>query len=210
MIDIYIGYGDSGFGGYFIVGNTQNSTTTVEGQTELSLDTFLVAELHTDNSKTMQSATAGRFTASSNKNGTSRALELNAYGGKENYAVDAENGDIQAQNGDFIAEKGAFLGVHRGNVRKITSSTTLLATDSTIICNNTASDIVITLPSDLAIGTFFRIIKKGKTVTFRSGSKNISLVNNNDLLSEVASKTAREWINCLWDGDCWNVEMSRS
>lgn len=207
---IYIGYGDSGFGGYFIVGNTQNSTTTVEGQTELSLDTFLVAELHTDNSKTMQSATAGRFTASSNKNGTSRALELNAYGGKENYAVDAENGDIQAQNGDFIAEKGAFLGVHRGNVRKITSSTTLLATDSTIICNNTASDIVITLPSDLAIGTFFRIIKKGKTVTFRSGSKNISLVNNNDLLSEVASKTAREWINCLWDGDCWNVEMSRS
>ena len=130
-------------------------------------------------------------------------MKVSATGGKNNYAVDAENGDIRVQ-------KGAFLGVHRGNVRKITSNATLLATDSTIICNNTASDIVITLPSDLAIGTFFRIIKKGKTVTFRSASKNISLVDNRDLLSEVPSTTAREWIHCLWDGDSWLVEMSRS
>lgn len=130
-------------------------------------------------------------------------MKVSATGGKNNYAVDAANGDIRVQ-------KGAFIGVHRGNVRKITSSETLLATDSTIICNNTASDIVITLPSDLAIGTFFRIIKKGKTVTFRSASKNISLVDNRDLLSEVSSTTAREWIHCLWDGDSWLVEMSRS
>lgn len=130
-------------------------------------------------------------------------MKVSATGGKNNYAVDAENGDIRVQ-------KGAFLGVHRGNVRKITSNATLLATDSTIICNNTASDIIVTLPSDLAIGTFFRIIKKGKTVTFRSASKNISLVDNRDLLSEVSSTTAREWIHCLWDGDSWLVEMSRS
>lgn len=130
-------------------------------------------------------------------------MKVSATGGKNNYAVDAENGDIRVQ-------KGAFLGVHRGNVRKITSNATLLATDSTIICNNTASDIIVTLPSDLAIGTFFRIIKKGKTVTFRSASKNISLVDNRDLLSKVSSTTAREWIHCLWDGDSWLVEMSRS
>lgn len=130
-------------------------------------------------------------------------MKVSATGGKNNYAVDAENGDIRVQ-------KGAFIGVHRGNVRKVTSSTTLLASDSTIICNNTASDIVVTLPSDLAIGTFFRIIKKGKTVTLRSASKNISLVDNRDLLSEVSSTTAREWIHCLWDGDSWLVEMSRS
>ena len=215
---IYIGYGDSGFGGYFVAGNTINSTTTVGGQTELSLGTFLVVELHTDNSKTMQSATAGRFTASSNENGTARALELNAYGGKENYAVDAGNGDIQAQNGDFraqngdfIAEKGAFIGVHRGNVTKIYNSDyTLKKTDSTIICNNTTKDISIYLPSDAVVGTFYRIIKKGKTVTLISSNKNIGVVNNIDLKSSVSSGTAREWINCLWDGDCWNVEMSRS
>ena len=215
---IYIGYGDSGFGGYFVAGNTINSTTTVGGQTELSLGTFLVVELHTDNSKTMQSATAGRFTASSNENGTARALELNAYGGKENYAVYAGNGDIQAQNGDFraqngdfISEKGAFIGVHRGNVTKIYNSDyTLKKTDSTIICNNTTKDISIYLPSDAVVGTIYRIIKKGKTVTLQSANKNIGVVNNIDLKSSISSGTAREWINCLWDGDCWNVEMSRS
>lgn len=130
-------------------------------------------------------------------------MKVSATGGKNNYAVDAENGDIRVQ-------KGAFLGVHRGNVRKITSNATLLATDSTIICNNTASDIIVTLPSDLAIGTFFRIIKKGKTVTLRSANKNIAVVNNIDLMSSVSSKTARECINCFWDGDCWLVEMSCS
>lgn len=130
-------------------------------------------------------------------------MKVSATGGKNNYAVDAENGDIRVQ-------KGAFIGVHRGNVRKVTSSTTLLATDSTIICNNTASDIIVTLPSDLAIGTFFRIIKKGKTVTLQSANKNIAVVNNIDLMSSVSSKTAREWINCFWDGDCWLVEMSCS
>lgn len=208
---IYVGYGDSGFGGYFVVGNTINSTTTVGGQTELSLGTFLGVELHTDNSKTMQSATAGRFTASSNENGTARALELNAYGGKENYAVDAGNGDIRVQNGDFRAENGAFIGVHRGNVTKIYNSDyTLKKTDSTIVCNNTTKDISIYLPSDAVVGTIYRIIKKGKTVTLQSANKNIGVVNNIDLKSSVSSGTAREWINCLWDGDCWNVEMSRS
>lgn len=208
---IYVGYGDSGFGGYFVAGNTINSTTTLDGQTELSLDTFLVVELHTDNSKTMQSATAGRFTASSNENGRARALELNAYGGMENYAVDAGSGDIRVQNGNFRAENGAFIGVHRGNVTKIYNSDyTLKKTDSTIICNNTTKDISIYLPSDAVVGTIYRIIKKGKTVTLQSANKNIGVVNNIDLKSSVSSGTAREWINCLWDGDCWNVEMSRS
>lgn len=207
---IYVGYGDSVFGGYFVVGNTINSTTTVDGQTELSLNTFLVVELHTDNSKTMQSATAGRFTASSNENGRARALELNAYGGMENYAVDAGSGDIRVQNGDFRAENGAFIGVHRGNVTKIFDDYTLKKTDSTIICNNTTKDISIYLPSDAVVGTFYRIIKNGKTVTLQSENKNIGVVNNIDLKSSVSSGTAREWINCLFDGDCWNVEMSRS
>lgn len=206
---IYVGYGDSGFGGYFVVGNTINSTTTVDGQTELSLNTFLVVELHTDNSKTMQSATAGRFTASSNENGRARALELNAYGGMENYAVDAGSGDIRVQNGDFRAENGAFIGVHRGNVTKIYNSDyTLKKTDSTIICINKNKGITINLPSDAEPGTFYRIIKRGQTVTFKSNTMNISFVSYGDVVSSVSSGKEREWINCFWDGEYWYVEMS--
>nr|DAF11121.1 MAG TPA: hypothetical protein [Bacteriophage sp.] len=131
-------------------------------------------------------------------------MKVSATGGKNNYAV-------YASNGDFIAQNGAFVGVHRDNVTKIDNSDyTLKKTDSTIVCNNTTKDISIYLPSDAVVGTFYRIIKKGKTVTLQSANKNIGVVNNIDLKSSVSSGTAREWINCLWDGDCWNVEMSRS
>lgn len=130
-------------------------------------------------------------------------MKVSATGGKNNYAV-------YASNGDFIAQNGAFVGVHRDNVTKISSDYTLKKTDSTIVCNNTTKDISIYLPSDAVVGTFYRIIKKGKTVTLQSANKNIGVVNNIDLKSSVSSGTAREWINCLWDGDCWNVEMSRS
>jgi hypothetical protein len=215
---LYVGYGDSGFGGVFIAGYSQSQTSTLGGQTEFNLGAFLTVRSHTDNSATMQSSTAGRFTASSNKDGIATVLEANAYGGKENYAVDAlngdirvQNGDIRAESGDFIADKGTFVGVHRGNVKKTGNSNyTLKKTDSTIVCNNTAKDISITMPSDAVAGTFYRIIKRGKTVTFQSSKKDISLVNNIDLLSSVSSGTAREWINCLWDGECWLMEMSRS
>lgn len=131
-------------------------------------------------------------------------MKVSATGGNNNYAVYAENGDFRAEN-------GAFIGVHRGDVTKIYNSDyTLKKTDSTIVCNNTANDISIYLPSDAVVGTFYRIIKKGKTVTLISSNKNIGVVNNIDLKSSVSSGTAREWINCLWDGDCWNIEMSRS
>lgn len=205
---LYVGYGDSGFGGVFIVGYSQNQTSTVEGQTEFSVGAFLTVESHTDNSATMQSSTAGRFTASSNKDGRARALELNAYGGMENYAVDVSNGDIRVQNGDFRAENGAFIGVHRGNVTKIDSDYTLKKTDSTIICINKNKGITINLPSDAEPGTFYRIIKRGQTVTFKSYTMNISFVSYGDVVSSVSSGKEREWINCFWDGEYWYVEMS--
>lgn len=205
---LYVGYGDSGFGGVFIAGYSQNQTSTVEGQTEFSVGAFLTVESHTDNSATMQSSTAGRFTASSNKDGRARALELNAYGGMENYAVDVSNGDIIVQNGDFRAVNGAFIGVHRGNVTKIDSDYTLKKTDSTIICINKNKGITINLPSDAEPGTFYRIIKRGQTVTFKSYTMNISFVSYGDVVSSVSSGKEREWINCFWDGEYWYVEMS--
>lgn len=213
---IYVGYGDSGFGGVFCAGNKQNTTTSSGGKTELLFDAFLVAESHTDNSVTGQSSMAERLVASCNASGKATALEANAYGGKENYAVDAingdirvQNGDFRAENGDFIAEKGAFIGLHRGNVTKIYNSDyTLQKTDSTIVCNNTTKDISIYLPSDAVVGTFYRIIKIGQTVTFKSNTMNISFVSYGDVVSSVSSGKKREWINCFWDGEYWYVEMS--
>lgn len=206
----YVGYGDSAMGGYFRVGKTDVMVVSSGGKKELSYGYFFEVSMTTTASVTGQSAYAAKLKAASNARGKATALEANAYGGKENYAVDAINGDIRVQNGDFRAENGAFIGVHRGNVTKISSDYTLKKTDSTIICNNTTKDISIYLPSDAVVGTFYRIVKKGKTVTLQSANKNIGVVNNIDLKSSVSSGTAREWINCLWDGDCWNVEMSRS
>lgn len=206
----YVGYGDSAMGGYFRVGKTDVMVVSSGGKKELSYGYFFEVSMTTTASVTGQSAYAAKLKAASNASGKATALEANAYGGKENYAVDAINGDIRVQNGDFRAENGAFIGVHRGNVTKISSDYTLKKTDSTIICNNTTKDISIYLPSDAVVGTIYRIIKKGKTVTLQSANKNIGVVNNIDLKSSVSSGTAREWINCLWDGDCWNVEMSRS
>lgn len=206
----YVGYGDSAMGGYFRVGKTDIMVVSSGGKKELSYGYFFEVSMTTTASVTGQSACAAKLKAASNASGIATALELNAYGGKENYAVDAINGDIRVQNGDFRAENGAFIGVHRGNVTKIFDDYTLKKTDSTIICNNTTKDISIYLPSDAVVGTIYRIIKKGKTVTLQSANKNIGVVNNIDLKSSVSSGTAREWINCLWDGDCWNVEMSRS
>lgn len=205
---LYVGYGDSGFGGVFCAGNKQNSTTSASGQSELLFDAFLVAESHTDNSVTGQSSMAERLVASCNASGKATALEANAYGGKENYAVDALNGDIRAQNGDFRAENGAFIGVRRDNVTKIDNDYTLKKTDSTIICINKNKAITINLPSDAEPGTFYRIIKRGKTVTFKSSTMNISFVSYGDVVSSVSSGKEREWINCFWDGDYWYVEMS--
>lgn len=207
----YVGYGDSAMGGYFRVGKTDVMVVSSGGKKELSYGYFFEVSMTTTASVTGQSAYAAKLKAASNASGKATALEANAYGGKENYAVDAINGDIRVQNGNFRAENGAFIGVHRGNVTKIYNSDyTLKKTDSTIICNNTTKDISIYLPSDAVVGTIYRIIKKGKTVTLQSANKNIGVVNNIDLKSSVSSGTAREWINCLWDGDCWNVEMSRS
>lgn len=205
---LYVGYGDSGFGGVFCAGNKQNSTTSAGGQSELLFDAFLVAESHTDNSVTGQSSMAERLVASCNASGKATALEANAYGGKENYAVDALNGDIRAQNGDFRAMNGAFIGVHRDNVTKIYNDYTLKKTDSTIICINKNKAITINLPSDAEPGTFYRIIKRGKTVTFKSNTMNISFVSYGDVVSSVSSGKEREWINCFWDGEYWYVEMS--
>lgn len=205
----YVGYGDSAMGGYFRVGKTDVMVVSSGGKKELSYGYFFEVSMTTTASVTGQSANAAKLKAASNARGIATALEANAYGGKENYAVDAINGDIRVKNGDFRAENGAFVGVHRGNVTKIYNSDyTLKKTDSTIICINKNKAITINLPSDAEPGTFYRIIKRGKTVTFKSDTMNISFVSYGDVVSSVSSDKEREWINCFWDGEYWYVEMS--
>ena len=202
---LYVGSGLQDNGGSVRIGNNGRKTAGV-----FSWDNGVI-NVDADNSGVSNADISGiGVNVVGNSSHSAIGMKVSATGGKNNYAVDAINGDIRAKNGDFRAENGAFIGVHRGNVTKISSDYTLKKTDSTIICNNTTKDISIYLPSDAVVGTIYRIIKKGKTVTLISSNKNIGVVNNIDLKSSVSSGTAREWINCLWDGDCWNIEMSRS
>lgn len=196
---LYVGSGLRNNGGSVHIGNRGGIT---DG--DFSWDEGVV-NVEADNSGASNADISGiGVNVVGNPSHSAIGMKVSATGGKNNYA-------IYAENGDFRAENGAFIGVHRGNVTKIYNSDyTLKKTDSTIICNNTTKDISIYLPSDAVVGTIYRIIKKGKTVTLQSANKNIGVVNNIDLKSRVSSGTAREWINCLWDGDCWNVEMSRS
>lgn len=196
---LYIGSGSQDNGGSVWIGNNGRKTGN-----DFSWDDGVI-KVDADNSGVNNADISGiGVNVVGNSSHSAIGMKVSVTGGKNNYAV-------YAKEGDFRAEKGAFIGVHRGNVTKIYNSDyTLQKTDSTIVCNNTTKDISIYLPSDAVVGTFYRIIKKGKTVTLQSANKNIGVVNNIDLMSSVSSKAAREWINCLWDGDCWNVEMSRS
>nr|DAM73687.1 MAG TPA: hypothetical protein [Bacteriophage sp.] len=196
---LYIGSGSKDNGGSVWIGNNGRKTGN-----DFSWDDGVI-KVDADNSRASNADISGiGVNVVGNPIHSAIGMKVSATGGKNNYAV-------YASNGDFIAQNGAFVGVHRDNVTKIDNSDyTLKKTDSTIVCNNTTKDISIYLPSDAVVGTFYRIIKKGKTVTLQSANKNIGVVNNIDLKSSVSSGTAREWINCLWDGDCWNVEMSRS
>lgn len=208
---LYVGYGDSGFGGVFIAGYSQDQTSTVGGQTEFSVGAFLTVESHTDNSATMQHSTAGRFTASGNKDGISRALEANAYGGKENYAVDAINGDIRVQNGDFRAEDGAFIGAFCGNVnngnkgKNVTDNYTLKPTDSIIVCNNT-KEIKITFPKKgIKAGQMFIVIA-GTSSRINFGGE-VGAVTSILCQGELYCGTRGQWNFILFDGKTWHVRM---
>ena len=201
---LYVGYGDSGFGGVFIAGYSQGGTTMVGGQTEFSVGAFLTVESHTDNSATMQPSTAGRFKASGNKDGRSRALEVSAYGGMENYAVDAESGDIRVQGGAFI---GAFCGnVNKGNnSNNVTDNYTLQPTDSIIVCNNT-KEITIRFPKKgIKAGQMFIVIAGTSSKIYFGGE--VGAVTSILCQGELFCGTRGQWNFILFDGNTWHIRM---
>ena len=202
---LHVGYGDSGFGGVFIAGYSQSQTSTVEGQTEFFVGAFLTVESHTDNSATMQSSTAGRFTASSNKDGRARALEVSAYGGMENYAVDAGSGDIRVQDGAFI---GAFCGnVNNGNKgNNVTDNYTLQPTDSIIVCNNNTKEIKITFPREgIKAGQMFIVIAGTGNKIYFGGE--VGYPTSILCQGELYCATRGQWNFIIFDGKTWHISM---
>ena len=193
---LYVGSGLQYNGGSVRIGNNGRKTGN-----DFSWDDGVI-KVDADNSGVNNADISGiGVNVVGNSSHSAIGMKVSAIGGKNNYAV-------YAKEGDFRAENGAFIGVHRGNVTKISSDYTLKKTDSTIICINKNKGITINLPSDAEPGTFYRIIKRGQTVTFKSNTMNISFVSYGDVVSSVSSGKEREWINCFWDGEYWYVEMS--
>lgn len=193
---LYIGSGSQDNGGSVWIGNNGRKTGN-----DFSWDDGVI-KVDADNSGVNNADISGiGVNVVGNSSHSAIGMKVSATGGKNNYAVYAENGDFRAKN-------GAFIGVHRGNVTMIDRDYTLQKTDSTIICINKNKGITINLPSDAEPGTFYRIIKRGQTVTFKSNTMNISFVSYGDVVYSVSSRKEREWINCFWDGKYWYVEMS--
>lgn len=200
----YVGFGNSKMGGYLSAGlNGNGGTTTVGGQTEMSYYNILDVLLSTENSVTGQSVTAASFTASS-KGLKSTALEVNAYGGRENYAVDAGSGDIRVQDGAFI---GAFCGnVNKGNKgNNVTDNYTLQPTDSIIVCNNT-KEIKITFPrKGIKAGQMFIVIA-GTSSRINFGGE-YGTATSILCQGELYCGTRGQWNFILFDGDTWHIRM---
>lgn len=200
----YVGFGNSKMGGYLSAGlNGNGGTTTVGGQTEMSYYNILDVLLSTENSVTGQSVTAASFTAAS-KGFKSTAIEVSAYGGRENYAVDAINGDIRVQDGAFI---GAFCGnVNKGNKsNNVTDNYTLKPTDSIIVCNNT-KEIKITFPREgIKAGQMFIVIA-GTSSRINFGGE-YETVTSILCQGELYCGTRGQWNFILFDGKTWHIRM---
>lgn len=200
----YVGFGNSKMGGYLSAGiNGNGGTTTVGGQTEMSYYNILDVFLSTENSVTGQSANAATFIAAS-KGLKSTALAVGAYGGRENYAVDAGSGDIRVQDGAFI---GAFCGnVNKGNNgNNVTDNYTLQPTDSIIVCNNT-KEIKITFPREgIKAGQMFIVIA-GTDSRINFGGE-YGTATSILCQGELYCGTRGQWNFILFDGKTWHIRM---
>lgn len=200
----YVGFGNNKMGGYLSAGlNGNGGTTTVGGQTEMSYYNILDVLLSTENSVTGQSVTAASFTAAS-KGFKSTAIEVSAYGGRENYAVDAVSGDIRVQDGAFI---GAFCGnVNKGNnSNNVTDNYTLKPTDSIIVCNNT-KEIKITFPREgIKAGQMFIVIA-GTSSRINFGGE-YGTATSILCQGELYCGTRGQWNFILFDGKTWHIRM---
>lgn len=197
---LYVGTGLQNNGGSVRIGNNGRKTDGV-----FSWDNGVI-NVDADNSGVSNADISGiGVNVVGNSSHSAIGMKVSATGGKNNYAVDAENGDIRAQNGLFI---GAFCGnVDKGNNgNNVTDNYTLQPTDSIIVCNNT-KEIKITFPK--------KGIKAGQMFIVIAGTS--SRINFGGEYGQVTSilcqtdpwcGTRGQWNYIIFDGNTWHLRMN--
>lgn len=197
---LYVGSGLQDNGGSVRIGNNGRKTDGV-----FSWDNGVI-NVDADNSGVSNADISGiGVNVVGNSTHSAIGMKVSATGGKNNYAVDAENGDIRAQNGLFI---GAFCGnVNKGNNgNNVTDNYTLQPTDSIIVCNNT-KEIKITFPK--------KGIKAGQMFIVIAGtSSRINFGGEYGQVTSILCQTAPwcgtrgQWNYIIFDGETWHLRMN--
>lgn len=191
---LYVGSGLQDNGGSVRIGNNGRKTDGV-----FSWDNGVI-NVDADNSGVSNADISGiGVNVVGNSTHSAIGMKVSATGGKNNYAVDAENGDIRVQNGAFI---GAFC----GNVNKVTDNYTLQPTDSIIVCNNT-KEITIRFPHEgIKAGQMFVVIAGTKNKIYFSGE--VGYVTSILCQTNPWCGTRGQWNYIIFDGNTWHVRMN--
>lgn len=191
---LYIGSGLQDNGGSVCIGNNGRMTDGV-----FSWDDGVI-NVDADNSGVSNADISGiGVNVVGNSTHSAIGMKVSATGGKNNYAVYAENGDIRANNGAFI---GAFCGNVNNNV---TDNYTLKSTDSIIVCNNT-EEITIRFPhKGIKAGQMFIVIA-GTSSRINFGGE-VGAVTSILCQGELYCGTRGQWNFIIFDGKTWHIRM---
>lgn len=196
---LYIGSGSQDNGGSVWIGNNGRKTGN-----DFSWDDGVI-KVDADNSGVNNADISGiGVNVVGNSSHSAIGMKVSATGGKNNYAVYAENGDFRAENGAFM---GAFCGnVNKGNNgNNVKNDYTLTPTDSIIVCENT-NDITIRFPHEgIKAGQMFIVIAGTGNKIYFGGEvgHTISILCQ----GELYCGTRGQWNFILFDGKTWHIRM---
>lgn len=196
---LYIGSGSQNNGGSVWIGNNGRKTGN-----DFSWDDGVI-KVDADNSGVNNADISGiGVNVVGNSSHSAIGMKVSATGGKNNYAVYAENGDFRAENGAFM---GAFCGnVNKGNNgNNVKNDYTLTPTDSIIVCENT-NDITIRFPHEgIKAGQMFIVIAGTGNKIYFGGEvgHTISILCQ----GELYCGTRGQWNFILFDGKTWHIRM---
>lgn len=196
---LYIGSGLKDNGGSVWIGNNGRKAGN-----DFSWDDGVI-KVDADNSRVNNADISGiGVNVVGNSSHSAIGMKVSATGGKNNYAVYAENGDFRAENGAFM---GAFCGnVNKGNNgNNVKNDYTLTPTDSIIVCENT-KDITIRFPHEgIKAGQMFIVIAGTGNKIYFGGEvgHTISILCQGDLYCG----TRGQWNFILFDGKTWHIRM---
>lgn len=196
---LYIGSGSQDNGGSVWIGNNGRKTGN-----DFSWDDGVI-KVDADNSGVNNADISGiGVNVVGNSSHSAIGMKVSATGGKNNYAVYAENGDFRAEDGAFI---GAFCGnVNNGNKGKnVRNDYTLTPTDSIIVCEND-KDITIRFPhKGIKAGQMFIVIA-GTSSRINFGGE-VGHVTSILCQGELWCGTRGQWNFIIFDGKTWHIRM---